>query len=357
MALLKVGNVLCFACSLSRLTRDSPPRRPVFCCHNKHFSSRLNGHLKILRFGLVPGWFRCSHLIQVTNPAIAFPVKPLWTTFLSLISSTTPHPIQQAWASTIYKHRQSTIPSPLPRTNNRATWCKEVHRPLPAPPPCVVWSRMVPAVLAWLAMHRTRRGLRSRFVLRVFLTGFLSIFHSPTQVAQRKLQLVVDPRAHNNYICEHHKQIIQSIRTSGKRNKRKEDEAGLDDDGSMHDFNGNNDSSNDTMHSMGLSSVCSLNALPMNALRRYKRHFRISTKPGSNKTQLAEVSSLINLFLFHFDKLLFDSGNVTTLQNNSGERKGSHQCFHVHAQAKWQQTGQVKQRLIAKVGTKSALIN
>ena len=32
--------------------------------------------------------------------------------------------------------------------------------------------------------------------------------------------------------------------------------------------------------------------LQMNTLRRYKRHFKLQVKPGMNKAQLAEVSSM-----------------------------------------------------------------
>lgn len=34
--------------------------------------------------------------------------------------------------------------------------------------------------------------------------------------------------------------------------------------------------------------------LQVNTLKRYKKHYKVPTKPGFNKTQLAEVSSNIN---------------------------------------------------------------
>ena len=119
---------------------------------------------------------------------------------------------------------------------------------------------------------------------------------------QRKLRLAVDPRTPHTYICEYHKQIIQSIRTSGKR-KRKDDDHANDDDMSMNDFHDRNDSSNDH-HSMGYGNSMKtynsiydidLHTLQVNTLRRYKRHYRISTKPGLNKNQLAEVKLSIQL--------------------------------------------------------------
>lgn len=92
------------------------------------------------------------------------------------------------------------------------------------------------------------------------------------QVAQRKLRLTVDQRAGHFYICEHHKAMIQSIRTSGKR-KRKDSE---------------DDNSNDIESDSHVADV-DLLALQVNTLRRYKRHYRIQTRPGLNKSQLAEV--------------------------------------------------------------------
>lgn len=96
------------------------------------------------------------------------------------------------------------------------------------------------------------------------------------QVTQRKLRLTVDQRSHHSYICDHHKQMIQSIRSSNKR-KRKDSE---DDD--LPDNEG---------HSSGPSSGqdVDLLALQVNTLRRYKKHYRIQTRPGLNKSQLAEV--------------------------------------------------------------------
>lgn len=119
---------------------------------------------------------------------------------------------------------------------------------------------------------------------------------------QRKLRLSVDTRTSHTYICEHHKQIIQSIRTSGKR-KRKDDDHANDDDMSINDFHDSNDHHSGGGHSMGFGSSSmksyssnslydvDLHSLQVNTLRRYKRHYRISTKPGLNKTQLAEVKA------------------------------------------------------------------
>ncbi|KAH9390966.1 Histone deacetylase complex subunit sap30l [Tyrophagus putrescentiae] len=97
-----------------------------------------------------------------------------------------------------------------------------------------------------------------------------------------------DRHTPHTYICEHHKQIIQSIRTSGKR-KRKDDDNGHDDDLSndVHDRNDSYASGparafNTTAYDIDLQT------LQVNTLRRYKKTFRVQTKPGLNKTQLAE---------------------------------------------------------------------
>lgn len=104
------------------------------------------------------------------------------------------------------------------------------------------------------------------------------------QVTQRKLRLTVDLRSHHTYICEHHKQMIQSIRSSNKR-KRKDSE----DDDITADNEG---------HTSGQTSGqdVDLLALQVNTLRRYKKHYRIQTRPGLNKSQLAEVLPIVCSF-------------------------------------------------------------
>lgn len=99
---------------------------------------------------------------------------------------------------------------------------------------------------------------------------------------QRKLRLAVDRHTTHTYICEHHKQIIQSIRTSGKR-KRKDDDNGNDDD-----FQDRNDPYGSSSFASSIYDI-DLQTLQVSTLRRYKKHFRVQTKPGLNKTQLAEV--------------------------------------------------------------------
>lgn len=129
------------------------------------------------------------------------------------------------------------------------------------------------------------------------------------------MQLVIDPRVSHTYICEYHKQIIQSIRASNKR-KRKEEEnmgggggAGAGEEEQSMDYTvyenyndpinagsgnynkGNYSGSNNFNGSS--SQEVSLHVLQMGALRKYKKHFQISTKQGINKNQLAEVSCVV----------------------------------------------------------------
>lgn len=86
-------------------------------------------------------------------------------------------------------------------------------------------------------------------------------------VAQRKLRLHIDSTSSHNYICEYHKGVIQSVRV--KRKRRDSDEDSPDHD---HD-----------------QPEVELYNLQVNTLRRYKRHYKISTRPGLNKAQLVDI--------------------------------------------------------------------
>ena len=87
-------------------------------------------------------------------------------------------------------------------------------------------------------------------------------------VAQRKLKLQLDPKAQHMYICEYHKSIIQTVRT---KRKRKDSEDSVD-----------------TVSSGNGRELIDLFQLQMNTLRRYKKHFKVTSRPGLNKSQLAE---------------------------------------------------------------------
>ncbi|KAL5240411.1 hypothetical protein ACI65C_007821 [Semiaphis heraclei] len=79
----------------------------------------------------------------------------------------------------------------------------------------------------------------------------------------RQLKLHLDAVARHIYICDHHKSMIQSARTLKP-------------------------SSQDEAPEVDFSQ------LQMNTLRRYKKHFKVVTKPSLNKAQMAEA--LLNHF-------------------------------------------------------------
>ncbi|MCL4130942.1 UNVERIFIED_CONTAM: hypothetical protein GTU68_006009 [Idotea baltica] len=85
-------------------------------------------------------------------------------------------------------------------------------------------------------------------------------------VTQRKLRLHSDSAASHNYICEHHKSVIQSVRVKRKRRESEEDSGDHEEHPEVELFN-----------------------LQVNTLRRYKRHYKISTNPGLNKAQLVDI--------------------------------------------------------------------
>ena len=86
-------------------------------------------------------------------------------------------------------------------------------------------------------------------------------------VAQRKLKLQLDTKAQHTYICEFHKSVIQTVRT---KRQRQDSEDSVD---------GGDSSNNDMVDFFQLQ---------MNTLRRYKKHFKVTSRPGVNKAQLAD---------------------------------------------------------------------
>ncbi|GAB0095947.1 Histone deacetylase complex subunit SAP30 homolog [Sergentomyia squamirostris] len=86
-------------------------------------------------------------------------------------------------------------------------------------------------------------------------------------VTQRRLKLNIDSHAHHIYICDFHKTRIQCARTKRRRKDSEDDSNETDTD---------------------LPEV-DLYQLQVNTLRRYKRHYKVSTRPGMNKAQLADT--------------------------------------------------------------------
>ncbi|CAB4000503.1 histone deacetylase complex subunit SAP30L-like [Paramuricea clavata] len=84
-------------------------------------------------------------------------------------------------------------------------------------------------------------------------------------VAQKKLKLAAAESAGHIYICNYHKDMIQTARSKRKRKDSEDENDGQEVDVSI---------------------------LQTSTLRRYKRHFKLQTRPGLNKTQLVEVSKI-----------------------------------------------------------------
>ncbi|KAE8629897.1 hypothetical protein XENTR_v10000632 [Xenopus tropicalis] len=89
-------------------------------------------------------------------------------------------------------------------------------------------------------------------------------------ISQKKVKIDLDKTARHLYICDFHKNLIQSVRN---RRKRK----GSDDDGG-----------DSPVHDADTPEV-DLFQLQVNTLRRYKRHFKLQARPGLNKAQLVEI--------------------------------------------------------------------
>ncbi|GJQ78815.1 putative histone deacetylase complex subunit SAP30 homolog [Trypoxylus dichotomus] len=85
-------------------------------------------------------------------------------------------------------------------------------------------------------------------------------------VIHRKLQLTIANSVKHMYICDKHKMIIQSARTKRRRKDSEDDSNETDTDVPEVD----------------------LYQLQVNTLRRYKKHYKVSTRPGLNKAQLAD---------------------------------------------------------------------
>ncbi|RXM31707.1 Histone deacetylase complex subunit SAP30L [Acipenser ruthenus] len=86
-----------------------------------------------------------------------------------------------------------------------------------------------------------------------------------------RMNLVVDKSARHLYICDFHKSLIQSVRNKRRRKGSDDEDGGDSPDLDSH------------------SPEVDLFQLQVNTLRRYKRHFKLQTRPGLNKAQLVEV--------------------------------------------------------------------
>ncbi|XP_033218183.1 histone deacetylase complex subunit SAP30 homolog [Belonocnema kinseyi] len=124
-------------------------------------------------------------------------------------------------------------------------------------------------------------------------------------VTQRRLKLNLEPTARHIYICDSHKLMIQYARTKQQQRRRKDSE---DDSG---------ETDND------LPEV-DLYQLQIGTLRRYKRHFKISTRPGLNKAQLSDalMKHFKQIPVVEKDALSFFFYTVKTNGNKLDQKNG-----------------------------------
>ncbi|EDW86477.1 histone deacetylase complex subunit SAP30 homolog [Drosophila tropicalis] len=88
-------------------------------------------------------------------------------------------------------------------------------------------------------------------------------------VAQKRLKLSIDPSAQQNInICDYHKERIQSVRTKRRRKDSEDDSNETDTD--LHEYP-------------------DFYQLSVGTLRRYKRHFKVQTRQGMKRAQLADT--------------------------------------------------------------------
>ncbi|KAF2883681.1 hypothetical protein ILUMI_22496 [Ignelater luminosus] len=120
-------------------------------------------------------------------------------------------------------------------------------------------------------------------------------------VTQRRLNLSIDGSARHIYICDSHKMIIQSARTKRRRKDSEDDSNETDTDVPEVD----------------------LYQLQVNTLRRYKRHYKVSTRPGLNKAQLADtlMKHFKTIHIKEKDVLTFFIYTVKTNSNKLDQKK------------------------------------
>lgn len=100
-------------------------------------------------------------------------------------------------------------------------------------------------------------------------------------------------QARHIYICDYHKSLIQSVRVRQRKRKDSEDDSNETDRdplGSVHNLHHQQEAVLVGRGGDRDPPEVDLFQLQINTLRRYKRHYKVPTRPGLNKAQLAEVS-------------------------------------------------------------------
>ncbi|KAK5644297.1 hypothetical protein RI129_008142 [Pyrocoelia pectoralis] len=121
-------------------------------------------------------------------------------------------------------------------------------------------------------------------------------------VTQRRLSLSIDTSARHIYICDFHKMIIQCARSKRRRKDSEDDSNETDTDVPEVD----------------------LYQLQVNTLRRYKRHYKVPTRPGLNKAQLADtlMKHFKTIHVREKDVLTFFIYTVKTNSNKLDQKNG-----------------------------------
>ncbi|KAJ7409071.1 Histone deacetylase complex subunit SAP30L [Pitangus sulphuratus] len=134
-------------------------------------------------------------------------------------------------------------------------------------------------------VDKARRDVEEDTFMRVGAQGYCpgwtmamvdDLCPAPTKnywIRDERLQpkMKYNPMVRHLYICDFHKNFIQSVRN--KRKRKTSDDGG---DSPEHDTD---------------VPEVDLFQLQVNTLRRYKRHYKLQTRPGLNKAQLAETVS------------------------------------------------------------------
>lgn len=99
------------------------------------------------------------------------------------------------------------------------------------------------------------------YIIYTLYDKFLLLDHSI------HIKININFQVRHVYICDFHKMMIQCARTKRRRKDSEEDSNETDTD---------------------IPEV-ELYNLQVNTLRRYKRHYKVATRPGLNKVQLSDV--------------------------------------------------------------------
>lgn len=110
-------------------------------------------------------------------------------------------------------------------------------------------------------------------------------------------------QARNQFICDFHKSKIQSARSKSRRARKDSDDSGSDSE----------------------SPEVDLYSLQVQTLRRYKKFYKVPTRPGMNKAQLADLISkhFRTIPVKEKEVLSYFIYSVKTNSNKTDQKNGS----------------------------------